>query len=253
MAHTPYDPSRDYIRYPTFAPLPDSRAQCKECGGSVFEFLLPQWKPVCLQCGTELPLPGIPQQPVQSEQPESEFHDIDFRTAFEQAWAEFDLAFTPNTPDQQNVQEKPDIQFCDGFCHTAFLRPDGTVRAVGANFDGECDVEDWSGIQAIAAGLSHTVGLCTDGTVKAVGRNDSGQCNVQDWTGIRAIAAGDCCTVGLCMDGTVKAAGIGSHQCCQVQNWSNVIRIWAGKNYTAALTADGTVLCTDPSIERELR
>ena len=208
--------SPDYLRYPTFAPLPRSVARCSGCGGSAFEFLLPQWKPVCKRCGAELKLPHI--------------------TA------------APAVPEKQ-----PDIQICEGFWHTALLRSDGTVSSVGNNSEGQCNVQDWSGIRAIAAGKFHTVGLCADGTVKAVGRNDYGQCNVQSWSGICAIAAEDYSTVGLCKDGKVMSTGPNSDVQSIIQSWSNVTHIWVGKRFTAAMTADGTFLCTDPEIQRLLR
>ena len=55
------------------------------------------------------------------------------------------------------------------------------------NFDdpecdyGQCNVEDWTEIVAIAAGPTHTLGLKSDGTVVAVGNNDHGQCDVKNW------------------------------------------------------------------------
>ena len=60
----------------------------------------------------------------------------------------------------------------------------------------------------IAAGLDHTVILFSDGTVKAIGSNEYGQCDVQDWSGIVRIAAGDAITLGLRADGTLVSAGI---------------------------------------------
>ena len=61
----------------------------------------------------------------------------------------------------------------------------------------------------IAAGQYHTVGLKSDGTVVAVGDNYDGQCDVgsQSWTDIVQVAAGDFHTVGLKADGTVVAVG----------------------------------------------
>ncbi len=62
---------------------------------------------------------------------------------------------------------------------------------------GQCDVGDWTDIIQVAAGSYHTVGLKSDGTVVAVGDNYDGQCDVGDWTDIIQIAAGDSHTVGL--------------------------------------------------------
>ena len=55
---------------------------------------------------------------------------------------------------------------------------------MGASDKGQCDVEDWKNIVAIAAGDSYSVGLKKDGTVVAIGRNDHGQCDVEDMKGI---------------------------------------------------------------------
>ena len=68
-----------------------------------------------------------------------------------------------------------------GYQHTVELKSDGTVVAVGYNYDGQCNVGDWTDIVKVAAGGSHTVGLKSGGTVVAVGRNSSGQCDVGGW------------------------------------------------------------------------
>ena len=69
-----------------------------------------------------------------------------------------------------------------GGSHTVGLRPDGTAAAVGSDKEGQCDVDDWTDIVAVAAGDLHTVGLRSDGTMAAVGYNKHGQCDVGDWT-----------------------------------------------------------------------
>ena len=61
------------------------------------------------------------------------------------------------------------IQIAPGSQHTAGLRADGTVVAVGSNFSGQCDVEDWNDVVKIAAGPSATVGLKKDGTILMAG------------------------------------------------------------------------------------
>ena len=94
-----------------------------------------------------------------------------------------------------------------GYGHTVGLKSDGTVVAVGRNYEGQCDVSGWTDIVAISAGNDHTVGLKSDGTVVAVGDNDSGRCNVSGWADIVAISAGEYHTVGLKSEGTVVAVG----------------------------------------------
>ena len=58
------------------------------------------------------------------------------------------------------------------------LKKDGTVVAVGANSNAQCDVSDWNDIISVSTGSSHTVGLKKDGTVVVVGDNDYGECEV---------------------------------------------------------------------------
>ncbi|MCM3021705.1 chromosome condensation regulator, partial [Priestia megaterium] len=103
--------------------------------------------------------------------------------------------------------------------HSVALRRDGTVVAVGATAAGECRVEQWDDVVAVAAGnvhtarntgRSHTVGLRSDGTVLATGWNGDGQCDVTGWRGITAVAAGWRRTLGLLADGRVLAVGRGA-------------------------------------------
>ena len=56
--------------------------------------------------------------------------------------------------------------------------------AAGSNEYGQCDVEEWTDIAAVAAGGWHTVGLKSDGTVVAAGSNGDGQCDVEEWRNI---------------------------------------------------------------------
>lgn len=100
-----------------------------------------------------------------------------------------------------------------------------------------------------SSGTGHTVGLRSDGTVVAVGDNTYGQCNVNDWTGIIAIAAGDWHTVGLRADGTVVSTHPDSNKypnlysaACNVDSWNGIVQIDAGCGYTLGLYADGTAL-----------
>lgn len=77
-----------------------------------------------------------------------------------------------------------------GYRHTAGLRSDGTVAAAGNNKYGQCNVDGWCDMAAIAAGNAHTgnghtVGLKSDGTVAATGWNKHGQCEVSGWRDIR--------------------------------------------------------------------
>ena len=126
--------------------------------------------------------------------------------------------------------------------HTVGLRSDGTVVATGDNDGGQCNVDSWTDIVAVAAGYYHTVGLRSDGTVVAVGDNDYGQCDVDSWTDIVAVAAGAWHTVGLRSDGTVVAAGSNEYGQCDVDSWRDIVAVAAGGYHTVGLRSDGTVV-----------
>ncbi|MGN0745922.1 MAG: RCC1 domain-containing protein [Aristaeellaceae bacterium] len=129
-----------------------------------------------------------------------------------------------------------------GGYHTAAVREDGTVMAVGSNEYGECDVSGWTDIVAISAGVHHTVGLKADGTVVAAGWNEHGECNVSDWSDIVAISAGCSCTVGLKADDTVVAVGDIWFDQSNVSDWRDIVAVSAGESHIVALKADGTVV-----------
>lgn len=109
-------------------------------------------------------------------------------------------------------------------------------------------LQEITGVTAIASGGKHLLLLCNDGTVKAIGNNTQGQCEVRFWSDIKAIAAGSGHSVLLRSDGTVKAVGSNSSGQCNVSGWTDVIAVMAQRDYTAALRADGTILCTDSTV-----
>ena len=133
-------------------------------------------------------------------------------------------------------------QVAAGGYHTVGLRSDGTVVAAGTTYDGKCDVGDWSEIDQVAAGGWHTVGLVSDGTVVAVGVNNQGQCDVGGWSNIDEIAADGLHTVGLEDGGTVVAVGDNYDGQCDVGNWTDIIQVAAGYEHTVGLKSDGTVV-----------
>ncbi len=159
-----------------------------------------------------------------------------------------------------------------GYDHTAAIRSDGTVVAVGDNDSGRCDVDGWSDIVAVAAGSQHTVGLRADGTVVTTGNDPdvSGwsdivtvaashhytvglraggtvvttddDLDVSGWSGIVAVATGYQHTVGLRADGTVVAVGDNDNGQCDVSGWSGITAVAAGTYHTVGLRTDGTAV-----------
>ena len=91
--------------------------------------------------------------------------------------------------------------------HTIGLKKDGTVVATGANFYGQCNVENWKSVIFIATNERHTVGLRADGTVVATGETYSGACDVEDWSDIVSIKITQDSTLGLKSDGTMLVCG----------------------------------------------
>ncbi len=153
------------------------------------------------------------------------------------------VAVGANNELQCDVNEWFEIdQVAAGGYHTVGLRSDGTVVAAGTTYDGKCDVDGWSEIDQVAAGGWHTVGLESDGTVVAVGVNNQGQCDVGGWIGIDEIAAGGLHTVGLEDGGTVVAVGDNYDGQCDVGNWTDIIHVAAGYYHTVGLKSDGTVV-----------
>ena len=134
-----------------------------------------------------------------------------------------------------------------GTDHTVGLKSDGTVVAtiyLGVNYEGQCDVSDWSDIVAVSAGDDHTVGLKSNGTVVATGDNSYGKCNVSRWGNIVAVSAGDYHTLGLKSDGTVVAKGDNDDGQCDVSDWKDIVAVSAGGDHTVGLKSDGTVVAT---------
>lgn len=157
----------------------------------------------------------------------------------------------PTIPENRFNGEVGIVAISAGDCHAVGLRSDGTVIAAGSNYEGQCNVDDWSDIVAVGAGMYHTVGLRSDGTVVATeidSYDDYGQSDVSSWTDIVAIGVGAYHTVGLRADGTVVATKITDPDYnvgqCEVAGWSDIVAISAGGFHTVGLHSDGTVVST---------
>lgn len=127
--------------------------------------------------------------------------------------------------------------------HTAAVLTDGTVVARGRNDQGQCNVEYWRDVIAVACGNSNTLGLKADGTVVACGDNSCGQCDVEQWRDIVAIACSKQSSAGLRKDGTVVFCGDGASGWGGCAQWTDVTMIASGFDHLLALKSDGTCLC----------
>jgi len=129
-----------------------------------------------------------------------------------------------------------------GHAHTVGLKTDGTVIAIGSNFENQRKVSSWRDIIAVCAGDYHTVGLKADGTVEATGKKDDKKCHVHYWKDIIAISAGFSHTVGLKSNGTVVVASdhYGKHE---TEDWQDIIAIDAsGMDMIIGIKSDRTVV-----------
>lgn len=143
---------------------------------------------------------------------------------------------------EETAPTKQYIAIDCGKKHTVILYNDGTVKAVGDNRKGQCDVDSWQDIVQISTRGDFTVGLKADGTVVATGDNTYGQCDVASWMEIVQISASAEHTVGLRADGTVLSAGDNENGECDVYEWRGVTSVSAGDTHTVALMQDGTVI-----------
>lgn len=128
-----------------------------------------------------------------------------------------------------------------GYAHTAALRSDGRVYAVGNNIDGRCDTRKWRNVVDLACGIRHTVACSADGSCVAVGDDRYGQCGVSDWREIVMVAAGEFHTVGLTADGRVVAVGDNSKGQCDLSDLTEVVSIACLPEATLCVLADGSV------------
>ncbi|WP_407951959.1 hypothetical protein [Plantactinospora sonchi] len=76
---------------------------------------------------------------------------------------------------------------------------------MGNDRRGQCAVDTWRDVTAVAAGYLHTVGLGNDGRVLAVGDRSTGACDVSAWRDVVAVTAGSYHTVGVTAAGRVVA------------------------------------------------
>lgn len=135
----------------------------------------------------------------------------------------------------------PWLSVACGHDHTAALRADGRVFAVGRPDRGQCDTKAWEHVVMVACGAHHTVGMTHDGRAYATGDNTYGQCNVQDWANLVMVACGEAHTVGLCADGRVVAVGDDRLGQCSAEKAQNIISVACLPEATVCVKADGHV------------
>ena len=309
----PADASMDYERFPTFAPLPEGMETdnaficCDKCRGNTFRLRKRDYILLCTDCGQEM----IELSDFQmADAPHLYASDSvsDNYANLPQEPDSLDEYFRENCPDLSEeavlnlknlakiidfdpANDDPEISTPENFVSAAYsapwfqilrtrdrsvvLRPDGTVRAIGSNKYGQCKVDAWKDICAIATASTFTAGLDTDGKVRYAGQYWIGKLVITGWsnvtaiaagnnflaalfengsvkavggisvpalTGITAIAASDSHLVVRSMDGSVRVFGLfNPHGMCNVQSWSGIRAVAIGTAHTVGLCEDGTV------------
>lgn len=104
--------------------------------------------------------------------------------------------------------------------------------------------EGWDSCIGIAAGNGYVLGLHADGTVVAIGANEQGQCDVGDWSDIKQLCSDGATTYGLRNHGTVLIAGENESNSAAeaVHHWKNIVQIAASSRYVVGVRSDGTVV-----------
>ncbi len=137
------------------------------------------------------------------------------------------------------------VKIAAGSRHSLFLRPNGTLTAVGANNHGQTEFpENLPPIKDIAAGHFHSLAATESGDVIAWGDNRGGQTDVPSGlTGVRAVTAGARHSVALLADGTVVAWGSNDQGQLNVPtDLNDVVQITTGDHHTLARLRDGSVV-----------
>lgn len=135
----------------------------------------------------------------------------------------------------------PESVIATGFSHTAALRSDGTVAAVGDNTYGQCDTAEWTDIVSISAGGNFTLGLKKDGTVVGCGDNTYGQLDITSLSGVKAIFAGNTDAAAVLTTGQVITCGYNSFEAP-----ASAQHVSLGSYTLSSVDGDGTLFVSEP-------
>ena len=72
--------------------------------------------------------------------------------------------------------------------------------------------------------------------------NSFGECNVNEWHDIVAVAAGHLLTIGVCANGTIVTTGLKSYGFGAMSSWNDIIAVSASKTHVAGLRRNGTAI-----------
>jgi hypothetical protein len=142
--------------------------------------------------------------------------------------------------------------------HTVGLKSNGTVVAVGANFNGECDTtieNSFSDIIEILVSGSLTFGLKRNGTVVAIGANyynESDTTLVNGFCDIKKIYAYNAMILGIKENGTIAMhgtlTGSGYFRMLSNPDFIDIVDISVTLDGILGLKSDGKVVSTDSKL-----
>ena len=139
------------------------------------------------------------------------------------------------------------VDIAAGKNHSVILLSDGTVRAIGNNKLGQCDVASFTRVKNVSAAGNHTVALTEDGRVLAVGAKGRdvsvkvrsvahaprwNPCLTEKWRDVQKIECADDITLGLQRDGSVLAVGNNNFGQCKTGVWYDAISVKSSGRHT---------------------
>ena len=152
------------------------------------------------------------------------------------------VAVGENSSGQCDVGNWENIKYVAANNTSTFgLTKDGRVLVCGTFQNNK--LASWSDMVSISVSANHVIGVHADGTVSAVGADDQGQCDDLDkWRNVQQVAAGYGFTVGLRSTGGVRVQGCDSHNEHAAMQWLDVVCIGTGTEHIIGIQSDGTLV-----------
>ena len=124
--------------------------------------------------------------------------------------------------------------------HSAGLKKDGTVVAVGDNSLGACEVGNWTDIVSVSAGNGFTAGVKADGSVLVTGDDTYGVLKGREIEKAVSVKAGDGHIIAILQNGRIWAVGDNDWHQCDTSLWNGVISADVGLHHSMGIAHNGT-------------
>lgn len=152
------------------------------------------------------------------------------------------VAVGENSSGQCDVEDWQNIKAVAAANTSTFgLTNDGKVLVCGSFYNRS--LESWSDIISLSVSTNHVVGVHSDGTVSAIGADDQGQCDdMAKWRDTKQVAVGYGFTAGLREKGSVWVHGTDDEDQHSAMQWTHVVAIGSGTEHILGITEDGKLL-----------